>query len=212
MIAVTHNSRYETLSADTSATSLEKTPTSAPDSHVMLHMPVDVRSASLGFIALGVGIALLRWTQEFIVPVLLGVVLSYALTPLVDRLERLRVPRMAGAGLALTLILASFGAGGYALRGEAEAFVSTLPAVAQQLRRAWAPAAGEGEGTLAKVQQAGHRARVGRKSRRPSDRCVGRFQRGQRDRSRPPGFGCCEAGLDVGGDARRRRETRHQRA
>ena len=154
MIAVTRSSRRETLSSDTSATSLEKTPTSAPDSRVMLHMPVDVRSASLGFIALGIGIALLRWTQEFIVPVLLGVVLSYALTPLVDRLERLRVPRMAGAGLALTLILASFGAGGYALRGEAEAFVSTLPAVAQQLRRALAPATGEGEGTLAKVQQA----------------------------------------------------------
>jgi hypothetical protein len=114
---------------------------------------------------------------------------------------------MAGAGLALTLILASFGAGGYALRGEAEAFVSTLPAVAQQLRRALAPAAGEGEGTLAKVQQAATElesaGKVGDNPTAASGVSSGASATGAARR----GFGCCEAGLDVGGDARRRRET-----
>jgi predicted PurR-regulated permease PerM len=121
---------------------------------VLLHMPVDVRSASLAFLAFAAGIALLRWMHEFIVPVLLGVVLSYALTPLVDRLQARRIPRMLGAALVLSLILGVIAAGGYALRHQADAFLTTLPAVAQQVRTAIAGTSGDGEGTLSKVQRA----------------------------------------------------------
>jgi predicted PurR-regulated permease PerM len=121
---------------------------------VLLHMPVDVRSASLAFLALAASIGLLRWMHEFIVPVLLGVVLSYALTPLVDRLHARRIPRMLGAALVLSLMLGAIGAGGYALRHQAEAFITTLPAVAQRVKSAIAGTSDESEGTLSKVQRA----------------------------------------------------------
>ena len=52
---------------------------------------------------------------------LLGVMFSYALTPAIDRMERWRVPRAAGAGLLLTAILAGLGSGGWSVSDDADA-------------------------------------------------------------------------------------------
>jgi membrane protein implicated in regulation of membrane protease activity len=66
---------------------------------VLLHMPVDVRSASLVVIAVLASIFALRWAAAVFIPLMLSLILTYALAPLVDRLERLRVPRVIGAAL-----------------------------------------------------------------------------------------------------------------
>lgn len=124
------------------------------DRRIMLHMPVDVRSASLAFIAIASAIVLLRWTEEFVVPVLLGVMLSYSLTPIVDRLEALRIPRMVGAGLVLAVLLAASASGMYALRGQADKFLTALPQLAVKIRQSIVGTSTSSDSTLARVELA----------------------------------------------------------
>jgi predicted PurR-regulated permease PerM len=102
---------------------------------VHLHMPVDVRSLSLIVVAVLAGIFALQWAKAVLVPILLGVMFSYALTPAVDRLHRWHVPRAMGAGVILSAIVALIGWGAWSLSDDASALVATLPQVAQKVRQ-----------------------------------------------------------------------------
>ena len=122
---------------------------------VLLHMPVDVRSASLVVIAVLASIFALRWAAAVFIPLMLSLILTSALAPLVDRLERLRVPRVIGAAAILLGIAGAFGTTGYSLSGSAAQLVDSLPVAAQKLRQAMAsrPSA-RNTSTLDTVQQA----------------------------------------------------------
>jgi len=85
----------EIEAADAAATSGEE-----PE-RVHLHMPVDVRSLSLVVLTALACIFALQWARPILVPILLGVMFSYALTPAVNQLERWRLPRALGATLVL---------------------------------------------------------------------------------------------------------------
>jgi predicted PurR-regulated permease PerM len=126
-----------------------------PDSPpVRLHMPVDVRSAALVVLAVIALVVVLRWASPVFIPLMLGVMISYALTPVVDRLAAWRVPRALGAGV---LLLALVGAGGttvYALSDETAEVIDSLPDAALKLRRAVRAQRGEPEGAIDKLQQA----------------------------------------------------------
>ena len=76
--------------------------------------PVDVRSTALTVLAVVAVVMLLQYAQSMIIPIVLGVLISYALDPAVDWMERRRVPRPIGAALVLCLVV---GAGGYLLYG-----------------------------------------------------------------------------------------------
>lgn len=112
----------------------ERDTADAQQQRLMLHMPVDVRSASMALIAVILSLYALRWAQEIVVPILGGVMVSYALTPIVDRLERWKLPRAVGATCLLTLILALLGWGAWALGDQADALIDTAPTVAAKLR------------------------------------------------------------------------------
>src|SRR4051812_37062117 len=66
-------------------------------SHVLLHLPVNVRSVSLMLLTALLAIATLKWAAPFFIPVMVAFLLSYALSPIVDRLQRWRVPRALSA-------------------------------------------------------------------------------------------------------------------
>ncbi len=122
---------------------------------VMLHMPVDVRSLSLAIIAVLASVFALQWAYQVIVPVLLGVMASYALTPVVDVLQRWHLPRALGAGLLLVGIVTTLGVGTWSMSDDASALVQTLPEVAQKLRQAvQGSQKTKPADTLAKVQEA----------------------------------------------------------
>lgn len=126
----------------------------AEHARVLLHMPVDVRSLSLAILAtLGVIFAL-QWAKAVVVPVLLGLMLSYALTPLVDQLARWRLPRALGAGLLIISIVGGVVWGGLSLREDVDAFVESLPQVTQAISQAMRAGKTGGVGAIAKVQQA----------------------------------------------------------
>ncbi len=120
-----------------------------------LHMPVDVRSLSLAIIAVLASIFALQWARPVVIPVLLGIMASYALTPVVDVLERWRLPRALGAGLLLSGIIATLGIGTWSMSDDAAALIQSLPEVAQKLRQAvQGSQQKKSADTLAKVQEA----------------------------------------------------------
>jgi len=55
---------------------------------------MDKRGPALGILAALASVFALSWAQAFVVPLLLGIVLSYTLNPLVAWLEAIRIPRL----------------------------------------------------------------------------------------------------------------------
>lgn len=97
---------------------------------------------------------MLHWASAVFIPLMLGLIFSYALAPLVDRLQRLRLPRAFAAGLLLLTLLGAAGWGTMALRDDATAFAESLPAAAQKIRQA---ARSQRNETMDKVQIAATR-------------------------------------------------------
>ena len=126
----------------------------ADPQRVLLHMPVDVRSASLVLLAVLASLFVLRWASAVFIPLLLGLMFSYALSPGVDFLQRLRVPRGAGAGLVVLSVVALIGGTGYALSDDAGTMVSALPRAAQKLRQLVEARRDSSPAAITKVQEA----------------------------------------------------------
>jgi predicted PurR-regulated permease PerM len=126
----------------------------AEPERVLLHMPVDVRNLALVVIAVIASAFALQWARAVFIPLLLGVMFSYALTPVVDRLERWRMPRAAAAGLLLAAIVCGLGWGAWSISDDANALIETLPEVAQKLRRSMHKPGPNSGSTIEKVQQA----------------------------------------------------------
>ena len=120
-----------------------------------LHMPVDVRNLALVVMAVILSLYALQWAKAVVIPLLLGVIFSYALSPAIERMERWRLPRAAGAGLLLSAILAGLGWAAWSVSDDTNALIETLPEVAQKLRKAvQKPGLSTAPSALEKVQQA----------------------------------------------------------
>jgi len=79
-------------------------------------------------------IAAARIAEPFLVPLVAGILLSYTLRPLVSLLERARLPRLLAASLVMFALLAAVSASLFAIAGEFNDAVATLPAAARRLR------------------------------------------------------------------------------
>jgi predicted PurR-regulated permease PerM len=79
-------------------------------------------------------VLLLRAAADLFIPVVLAVLISYALEPVVAWMARHRLPRTAGASLLLGVILLSSGWGVYSLRDDAVQALNALPEVARRAR------------------------------------------------------------------------------
>jgi predicted PurR-regulated permease PerM len=119
-----------------------------------VHVPVDVRSLSLAVLALLASIFALHWARAVFIPLLLGIVLAYALWPLVDRLERWRLPRALGAAVVLLGILGGLGATGWALADDATELMESLPEAATKLRKSLSQQRSDTAGPIDQVQKA----------------------------------------------------------
>ncbi|HSV51289.1 MAG TPA: AI-2E family transporter [Burkholderiaceae bacterium] len=131
----------------------ESTPGSTPE-HASLPTRVDIRSASLAVLAVLGTVFALHWASALLIPLTLGLTLSYALSPVVDRLERLRLPRALGAALLMIAITGGVGWTAYALSDDASEFIDSLPEAMQKIRQAVRAQRGHSETTIDKVQRA----------------------------------------------------------
>jgi predicted PurR-regulated permease PerM len=104
-------------------------------------------------IAGAAAVFVLQWASAVFIPIVTGILLSYALEPMVRRLMRLRMPRGVAAGVVVLVLAGGAGYSGYVLSGEATALVAKLPESAQKLRRLMRDVRGD-PGAIQQVQQA----------------------------------------------------------
>ena len=95
----------------------------------------DPKTTALTVLAVLASLYMLHWASAVVVPLLLGLVVSYALTPAVNRLVQWHLPRMLAAALLLALGVGAMGGIGWTLSDDAAAMVEALPDAAQKLRR-----------------------------------------------------------------------------
>ena len=115
---------------------------------------LDVRTASLFVIAFGVIVFLLHYMQALIAPLAFGLLLFYSLDPVVDAIERFRVPRFIGAALVISFTFGTIGVGAYLLQDEALTVINQLPKGARRLTAVLDRDRTAAPGPLQKVEQA----------------------------------------------------------
>lgn len=145
---------------------MQKTSTSTPSgdagaelttsdvSRAALHMPVDVRSVSLAVLATLATVFMLRWASAVFIPVMVGLLFSYGLSPVVDWLARRRIPRALSAAVLVLGIVSGAGATVYSLSDDAGKLVESLPMATQKLRQSIRAMQGKQDTTLTTVQKA----------------------------------------------------------
>jgi len=116
---------------------MAETRTDPPETRppVAVEMPVDVRSLALSILAFTALVALLRYAEEVLVPIVLAILISYALLPMVDRLVRLKLPRTLAAAFVLCATTAALGWSAYAVRFQAINLVDQIPEATRLVRR-----------------------------------------------------------------------------
>ena len=119
-----------------------------------LPMPVGIRSFSLAILAVLAGLFVLHWAKAVFIPFMLGLVFSYALSPIVNWMESRRIPRALGAGILMLSLLAAMGTTTYALSDEAVQLLESLPAAAQKFKQTIKNRQGTSASTLDTVQKA----------------------------------------------------------
>jgi len=152
------------VTLDSGATDAETTPDAetAPDAAVAAAESVAVldrrrntgMSLALGFLALIALVAALYLARAFFVPLLIGILGSYALRPVVDWLEAHFIPRPAGAALALVALVGGLSWVGYSVREDAVAMIERLPEAARKLRQTMTEARASGKTPLQNMQEA----------------------------------------------------------
>jgi predicted PurR-regulated permease PerM len=99
-------------------------------------------------------VAALYLARAFFVPLLLGILASYALRPLVDWLKLCRVPRPVAAALVLALLTGTFSWVAFSVSDDVAAMVETLPQAARKLRQTLSDARERGPTALQNMQEA----------------------------------------------------------
>jgi predicted PurR-regulated permease PerM len=110
--------------------------------------------AAMLLVAVVLAVAAARFAQAFFVPTVAGILLSYALRPVVSAIERWRVPRMLGAGLVIVVLVGLVGVAAYAIRDDVTRAVAELPGAARKIRLAVVESTRESPGPISNVKEA----------------------------------------------------------
>lgn len=121
---------------------------------VVIDAPVGVTSVTLTVLTAVVVVAMLQYMQAVLIPIVIGVLLSYGLDPFVTALHGLRVPRSIGAALVLMALVGAMGAGAYLLSGQALQIVGQIPQAAKSIRDRVQSRGRHGDSAMNQVQKA----------------------------------------------------------
>ncbi|SEK67174.1 AI-2E family transporter [Nitrosovibrio tenuis] len=97
--------------------------------------PTGTSVTAVWILALIALVAALYLARAFIVPLLFGILVSYTLWPLVDWLERYRVPRALGAACVLTALVGGASWMTFTLSDDTAQMVEKLPDAARKMRQ-----------------------------------------------------------------------------
>jgi predicted PurR-regulated permease PerM len=119
-----------------------------------LPISVDIRSISLALLTLLAVIYTLHWARAIFIPVMLGVMISYTLSPLVSLMRKWRIPRVIGAAVLLLAIMGGTGSLVFSLGDDAIKLIETLPDAAHKFRKASLEKKGSSEGAMESMRKA----------------------------------------------------------
>lgn len=95
---------------------------------------------------------LMKFGQPFLVPVIVAVLLFYALVLPVDALERLRIPRAVGAAVVVLALIAATSLTMYAVWSQLDRIADAVPRAVAELKVRWGRMKTDHDSTLSKIQ------------------------------------------------------------
>ena len=113
-----------------------------------------IHSVSLIVLAVFATLFVLQWAKVVLIPVMLGVLASYALSPMVNWMEQKRVPRWLGSAVLLLALVGAAGSVAYLLGDQATKLMESLPKAAQKFRQTINTRDGGSANALETVQKA----------------------------------------------------------
>ncbi len=124
------------------------------DSTTALIEAINIRSMSLIVLTSIASLYFIDWAQPVLLPLVVAVLISYALDPLVATLDRIHIPpRPLGAALVLCALIAILAAASVPLKQEAMAMLDKIPPQAiKELQREDASASEDEESIMEKAQ------------------------------------------------------------
>ena len=117
-------------------------------------MPRRALTIGIAVVALAAAVFLLQLTASVLIPLVVSVLLFYALDPVVHRLGRWGLPRPSASFLVMLAFVGGIGAGGWVLWPQIEQVVDDIPHGAAELRRELRTVRGGDKSTLQRVQEA----------------------------------------------------------
>ncbi len=115
---------------------------------------VKVRNGWLTMLSIIAALYALHWSAPVLIPIMLGVLISYAFSPIVNAMERVRIHRALGSAVVVLGLLGGTGWLVYSLSDEAVSIFETLPQAAQKFRLKLSAERGAGTAAIANVQKA----------------------------------------------------------
>jgi predicted PurR-regulated permease PerM len=112
---------------------MDELPSAVSDENVVVGR-IDVRTAAVTVMVLGAVIFVLREGVELFAPVLVSVLLAYALQPFVAALTRCRLPRILAVIVVYALLAAGFGALAHLAQRQFVGFLNDLPRTVAALK------------------------------------------------------------------------------
>jgi predicted PurR-regulated permease PerM len=109
---------------------------------------------AVGVLAVIALVAALYLARAFVVPLLIGILGSYALSPVVEWLKAMRVPRPVAAALVLAVLVGSASWVAFSLSDDVAAMTEKLPDAARKLRQNLSAARTSGPTALQNMQEA----------------------------------------------------------
>ena len=128
-----------------------------PDNENTPAFDPDHRSAALALLALlaaAATMAILYWAQAVFIPIVLSLLISFALDPLVRVLMRIRLPRTIASALVVAALAGTIGYTVYGLADDAAAIVAAVPEAATKLRQTLRREQGQEDSAIQQVQRA----------------------------------------------------------
>jgi predicted PurR-regulated permease PerM len=144
------NVKLSSDTSDTSDTSVSATDSAANTTRTTRYLRMNV---SLGILAVIAFVAALYLARAFFVPLLIGILASYTLSPVVDWLKKCYVPRPAGAALVLTVLIGSLTWIAFSLSDGAATMIDKFPEAASKLRQNLSEARISGPTALQNMQE-----------------------------------------------------------
>jgi predicted PurR-regulated permease PerM len=126
----------------------------APGGHPSLRIRMDARSIGVIILAMIATIWILDWAQSFFVSLLVGILIAYTLSPLVNGLQRLKFPRVVATTVVMIGVLGALVFGTYSLRGQIQTIINQLPTASSKLSAGLASLRHSQRRTMQKMEKA----------------------------------------------------------